>query len=974
MFLFIPPAIEAQSLSSGSLHGVVVDSLGERIGGANLLLEDERTGFARNSAADREGRFDFSLLPPGEYSLLVEQFGTRPLLLEGLRIRAGEPLEIPVVLARATGAVESADRLRYSGGLLTRAAGVVIPIPREQLLLVPTERREAVEWARHASATTTDLQMEGLPASYSRLWVDGAAVSPLTASLLTSSTLLGAAFPLSSLSGAELIASLADVEWSGVTGGVLNLHSRRGGRETQIDAFGSFSNDALRTGGAGLSGEPYQSIQGGFGASGSLVPDTVAFVVGVEAWRLGSPGERLAANPLDEAALEVARSTYGVELEDRGLGVQQSDVVSAFGRFDWLLSPTSALQVRANFANISRAPGALISASGLSHGESFEGRELFSNVILTTRYSDRVQQEIRFGFDSGERSYATDPSGLSGATRILGSTLSLGSDRLPLSVSRAQSVRASGTLFIQSGAHSWKMGISADIDQHEHAFAPVRNFLFAGAAEFAAGSGYLLENRRDPAAKSYALPRAGLFLQDSWNAALGWHLLAGARLDMERLPRGSAALNQDWLAATGMANNQVSSMQLRVSPRIGMIWDIQERGEWILAGSAGLYSGAIDPGIVGEWIADAAGTSVVRSFGTFPNWPTPTSGELVAPRASLTLLGESYASPRSIRANLGLRRLFRAHTLLSASVRYRGTDLLPRYTDLNLWASGDLTDQYGRLLSGRPVVRSGVLATEPGSNRRFDGFDRVTAIHSDGRSTYLDLTLIAEHRRPDGLGLFATYTASRTEDNGIASGSVLSPGQYLALPSRGSNWAEGRSDFDIPHRATIGLDYQLPAFPGLTLGALYRVRSGEPFTPGFAEGVDANGDGFAGNDPAFIDPALPGMDTLLGRWQCLSSQAGAFAERNSCRTETSHALDAHLGFRLARTEGAAIEIFLDGLNLLGSTPSYPDRALLLIDPNGSIREEGGRLHLPLVVNEGFGESRRALETGRVLRLGVQINY
>src|SRR5690606_30255587 len=77
------------------------------------------------------------------------------------------------------------------------------------------------------------------------------------------------------------------------------------------------------------------------------------------------------------------------------------------------------------------------------------------------------------------------------------------------------------------------------------------------------------------------------------------------------------------------------------------------------------------------------------------------------------------------------------------------------------------------------------------------------------------------------------------------------------------DWADGRSDFDVPHRLAVGAELRLPILAGVSIAGVYRYQSGYPFTPGFRDGVDMNGDGSGRNDPAFVDNAIPGTDELV---------------------------------------------------------------------------------------------------------------
>jgi hypothetical protein len=309
-------------------------------------------------------------------------------------------------------------------------------------------------------------------------------------------------------------------------------------------------------------------------------------------------------------------------------------------------------------------------------------------------------------------------------------------------------------------------------------------------------------------------------------------------------------------------------------------------------------------------------------------------------------------------------------TVVHASGTYRHTDYLARRFDVNLQFAPTGQDQYGRPIYGNLLQQGSMLTVEPRSNRRFSEFDVVSGLNADGFSTYWDLTARVERHVGRFVTLTASYTYSRTEDNWLSGLGGGTEAQLNPLPFGigGADWTEGRSDFDVPHRILLGGDVVLGP---VRLAAYYRYQSGRAFTPGFRYGVDANGDGSFRNDPAFVDDQLPGLPELFSEWDCLRGQVGRFAERNACRGPGVHTLDLRLSLALWRTE-----LVVDGLNLLEPELADLDRALYLVDRNGSITTDPstGDVTVPLVVNPAFGRPVAQHSPGRTVRIGLRINY
>ena len=128
------------------------------------------------------------------------------------------------------------------------------------------------------------------------------------------------------------------------------------------------------------------------------------------------------------------------------------------------------------------------------------------------------------------------------------------------------------------------------------------------------------------------------------------------------------------------------------------------------------------------------------------------------------------------------------------------------------------------------------------------------------------------------------------ESRGFSGGNTASDPYLL-------EWARGARD--ARHQFTYNIGYTFHQAVSVT--AFGRVQSGNPFTPMISG--DANGDGYGGNDRAFIyNPATTTDSTLRNGIQnllnnapssvrgCLKKQLGAIAGRNSCEGPWSTSL------------------------------------------------------------------------------------
>ena len=339
----------------------------------------------------------------------------------------------------------------------------------------------------------------------------------------------------------------------------------------------------------------------------------------------------------------------------------------------------------------------------------------------------------------------------------------------------------------------------------------------------------------------------------------------------------------------------------------------------------------------------------------------------------MSVVPYKFSAPKTTRAALGISGSLGGGTMLHLSGSYRHTDFLTRRRDLNRVPGVVALDQYDRPVYGDLEQYGSAVLAMPGSSRRLADFSVVSGLNQDGVSDYFGVTARLEQRVRRAVKLSFGYTFSQTTDNvpGMARGfdAQLSP---FPDSLNGVDWDDGVSDFDIPHRAVFGAEADLRF---ARIGGFFRYESGLPFTPGFRDGVDANGDGSWRNDPAYVDDQVTGVGDLFGTWDCLRTQVGRFAERNSCRGPARKSLDLRFAlgpFRL----GYPVEIVIDALNVLDAENADVDRALYLVDRSGALVKDPatGTVTVPLLANPDFGRAVRRYGSGRFLRIGLRVNY
>ena len=372
-------------------------------------------------------------------------------------------------------------------------------------------------------------------------------------------------------------------------------------------------------------------------------------------------------------------------------------------------------------------------------------------------------------------------------------------------------------------------------------------------------------------------------------------------------------------------------------------------------------------------------------------------------RPNVTTFDANFGAPRSWRASLGVQKRLLERFNVSLDVSYAlGVDLYG-VRDLNLDATPQfsLADEGGRPVFVDPsaIVPATGIVNNLGSRREAE-YGSVFAVGSGLRSDTRQAALGVNGFLRNGMLLSASYTFARSRDQ--SSFSCCNAQQAFSSPTTAADpnatpW--GTSDLERRH--VVIVTTTMPLHPSVELTFIGRATSGQPYTP--RVGNDINGDG-ARNDRAFVfDPATTpdpviatGMTNLLADAssrvsECLNSQMGSVADRNSCVAPWFPSLDVRLNYRpdrlgLKRRLMLSVQLVnpLAGLDRLihGADQQgwgQPRR----IDPNLLYVTgfDAGTQSYKYVVNERFGDATGSGAAGRGVgqqlnpfQLAVQLRY
>ena len=946
-----------QTVTTGTLNGMVSDQQGGVLPGAVVSAVHTPTGTTYEGVTQADGRFSLqNVRVGGPYRISVELPSFRPALIENVTVALGEATNVPVSMQLSAVSETVTVTAEISPIFTSSKSGTTDNIGTAVIETLPTINRSLQDIARSSpyfnqiaqDNFASALSVAGRNVRYNNIQIDGAVNNDVFSIASAAGTPGGAVEtqPISFdvIQELQLVVSPYDVRQGMFSGGGINAITRSGTNEVHGSTFYVFRDQSLV--GDGIDDRPiatFNDKQFG-GTIGGPIVRNKAFWLGNAEWGrkntpsgysvTGESGVAFGREAEAQRILDIARTAYGYDPGDLSEFIRATNNNKVFVRTDFNLG-TNQLTVRHNFVDGVNDVGTQSNTTYKFQGNFYTQNSQTNSTVgqLNSRFGEAVN-EFRVTY-TRIRDFRTFDDRFPAVTVRLadGTRFNLGTENSSHANELDQdAIEVHNDYTMVRGGHSYTFGTHNEFFKFRNLFIQNNfgNYDFASIDNFAAGvaqgfdHSFSLTGDPQQSAK-FDVYQFGLYVGDQWRVGPQFTLTYGLRWDKPVFPDTPTA-NPASVANYGYRTDVVPTPQ-QWSPRAGFNWDLSGDDETRqqVRGGIGWFSGR-NPFVYLSNQYGNTGIEFRRLSLTFnannrvPFSPDPDNQPTSVGNAGtneIDVVDPDYKFPSIVRGNLAYDRSLPWGLVGNAELLFTDTVRDVNYSNLNLVQTATRPD--GRPVFGRvnPAFSDVILLrnTDEGDSwmvtsqleRRFQGGWFTRGAYSYGRSNSVSDT--------------TNSTARSTWIN------VYTPGDINNPPVAVSN-------FDVRHRVVLSGSYLLDLGPAdVTLSMYYNGQTGRPYSYNF--GSDVNNDGSSTNDLLYYPRAdevtltnatYDQLVEFLEGGGCQDVVPGAIVTRNSCRAPWLNNLDfrAAVDVPIGRFRP---EFTVDVLNLLNLFDSSAGQVL-----------------------------------------------
>ncbi len=938
----------AQTVTTGSISGVVTDAQQGVLPGANVVAIHTPTGTSYETVTGADGYYSFlNVRVGGPYSITVTMPGFRQQQNAGVTVSLGDERRVDFTLQLES--VQETVTVVAEAQIIDPArAGTAANVSSDAIQSLPTVNRSLFDYARlspHFVATPvgTDagaISVAGRNERYNNIQIDGA-VNNDVFGLASSGTPGGQAstepISLDAIQELQLVVSAYDVRQGGFSGGSMNAITKSGSNDFHGTAYYFGRNQNLVGNGPNdREFGTFSNKQFGGSLGGPIVKNRAFFFGNGEISRRDTPsGTSIAGSGANfgrtqdvDRFLSILKSKYGYDAGSTDEFTRKTDSDKIFVRADLNVNPRNQLTVRHNYVKGVNDIGSPSVRAYIFPDNFYQfNSKTNSTVVQLNSTIGQLFNEFRFTAQRirefrDRPEYKVFPQVQ--VTLPDNATLRAGREQFSAANALDQDIyELTDDVTLVRGKHTITFGTHNEFYKFRNVFIRdnAGTYSFDSLDLFEQGLAQSYDysfGALDPNfAARFKVYQFGVYAGDQWRVADRLSLNVGLRVDKPSFPDTPTA-NPLAVATYGYATD-VTPNPTMWSPRVGFNWRPGDNTREQVRGGMGLFSGRT-PYV---WLSNQYGNTGIEisrlrvSFNRANRIPfvsdpgsqpkVITGGQSVA--GEIDMVDPDYNYPQLLRGNLAYDRELGFLGLVgTGEVIYSRNIQDVKYQNLNLTPMGTRPDgrpYYARLA---PALGDAIFLTNTDQGDSWSLAFKVDRPWRNGFHASASYLYNQAHSIMDG-------TSSQAASNW---GNVYVPGDPNNPPLTVSN-------FDVRHRINLSASYQLPLrVVSATLSAFYNGQAGRPYALAFFQ--DVNGDARTSNDLLFIPSSASdvivrnGTGDQLMSWLnadgCAMDFAGAIQERNSCRQPWTHQMDVRLGVNVPFGGTRRVELEFNVFNFL----------------------------------------------------------
>lgn len=270
-------ANDAHAQTTGSITGTAEDVNGAPVSGIKIKVYGKNLiGGAREVLTSADGGFRFVDLPPGEYSLEASAQNFAPQTAKGLRLSLGQNIDLTLLMEVKT--TEDVIKIRAKPLVdLTKLQGGQA-IKKEFLEEVPNGRtyQGTAQFLPGVTGDTGNPTINGGSSYSNQYLVDGMNTTDPTTNTFNLN------FNFDAVEEVEVITGGFSPEYGNVSGGVINVVTKSGSNEFELDASLYFTSDAFMLEGPDEAPRDFTNISANLNLGGPIVEDLLWYFISLE--------------------------------------------------------------------------------------------------------------------------------------------------------------------------------------------------------------------------------------------------------------------------------------------------------------------------------------------------------------------------------------------------------------------------------------------------------------------------------------------------------------------------------------------------------------------------------------------------------------------------------------------------------------------------------------------------------------------